>query len=138
MDPITTAIIGGLTAGATKVATNALGDAYAGLKSLLERKFGADSEVARKVADLEARPDSQGRQASLQEEVAIAKADQDQELVQAANALLEQVKAVPQGAQYIQNVSGSGAAAMHGGVAAGQGGIAVGGNMQAPPQPSQT
>lgn len=135
MDPISAAIIGGLTIAAGDVATSAVKDAYSALKTLLIRRFGSDSEVAKKVADLENRPDSAGRQASLQEEVATAKADQDEELVKAAQQLLEQIKAQPGGAQFVQNVSGAGAAAAYGGVAAGQGGIAVGGNLQGQPQP---
>ncbi len=50
MEPITTtAIIAAITAGIGKygeqVGGKVLGDAYAGLKGVLQRKFGADSKV---------------------------------------------------------------------------------------------
>lgn len=106
MDPITAAIIGavaaGVTAGATDTAKKVVADAYEGLKSLIKRKFGSESKVAQAVADVEANPQSEGRKAVLQEEVATANADQDEELVAAANALIEQIKSLPQGQQYIR------------------------------------
>jgi hypothetical protein len=142
MDPITAAIVAGLAAGATKVSTSAILDAYAGLKAAIARKFGAESEVAKAVEGVEARPDSDARKSVLHEEVAATKADQDPDILRAAQALLEQLKAQPGGVQCSQTVSGSGAAAANHGVAAGQGGVAVGGNIEgglwrdATPRPS--
>ena len=130
MDPISTAVIAGLAAGATKAATGAVVDAYGALKSMLAKRLGSNSEVLKKVVDLEGKPDSPARQASLQEEVADAKADKDEELLTAARKLLDEIKAQPGGSQLVMNVSGSGAAAAYGGVAAGAGGIAVGGNLE--------
>lgn len=116
MDPITAAIIGavasGLAAGTTDTAKKVVADAYEGLKSLIKRKFGSESKVAQAVAYVEANPQSEARKAVLQEEVATAKADRDEELVAAANALIEQIKSLPQGQQYIkqntQTATGSG------------------------------
>lgn len=109
MDPITAAIIGavaaGLAAGTTDTAKKVVADAYDGLKSLIKRKLGSESKVAQAIADVEANPQSEGRKAVLQEEVTTAKADQDEELVAAANALIEQIKSLPQGQQYIPTIT---------------------------------
>jgi hypothetical protein len=111
MDPITAAIIAALTAGAlsglTDTSRKLIADAYAGLKSLLLKKFGGQSPVVQSVTNLEAKPESPNRQGVLQEEVQAAKADQDPDLLQAAQALLEQIKAQPGGEQHIQNAIGS-------------------------------
>lgn len=111
MDPITAAIVAALAAsaigGLTEIGKNAIVDSYTSLKSLLQKKFGSQSEVAKSVAGLEANPDSQSRKGVLQEEVKNAKADQDPELVQAAQALLSQIKALPGGEQHIQTATGS-------------------------------
>jgi hypothetical protein len=130
MDPITAAIIAGLAEGATKVATSAVADAYEALKATITRKLGGESRVAKAVAGLEVRPDSNAWKGVLQEEVAAARADQDPDIRKAAQALLDQINLKPSGAQYSQKLSGSGAAAILGGVAAGEGGIAIGGNVE--------
>jgi hypothetical protein len=58
------------------------------------------------VKDLEANPKSEARKALIKEEVASAKADQDKDLLQAAQALLKSVKALPGGTQIIQTAMG--------------------------------
>ena len=63
MDPITTAIVAALPPLASDVVSSAVKDAYAGLKSLIARKFGAESGV-KSVNDLEANPKSRGRTTS--------------------------------------------------------------------------
>jgi hypothetical protein len=119
MDPVTTAIIAALTAGATTGGTElvkkGVSDGYDRIKSLLKEKFGHNSEVVKKVTDLETKPDSEGRRATLQEEIAAAKADQDSDLVKAAQAILEELKAQPRGAQFIQTATGSNIAQAAGG-----------------------
>jgi hypothetical protein len=111
MDPITTAIIAaiaaGATAGVTESAKQAVVDAYEALKALLKKKFGGHSEVVKSVEGLETRPDSSSRKNVLQEEVTTAKADQDPDLIQAAQVLLDLIGAQPGGGQHIQNASGS-------------------------------
>jgi len=111
MDPITAAIVAALSAGAisglTDTAKKVIGDAYDGLKALLKKKFGNQSEVVKSVENLEAKPESPSRQGMLQEEVQAVQADQDPDLRQAAQALLEQIKAQPAGEQHIQNAIGS-------------------------------
>jgi hypothetical protein len=121
MDPITTAIVAVLTAGINKVGQQALVDSYNGLKNLLKKKFGDQSEAVKAVESLEVRPDSKSRQGTLQEEILAAKADQDQDLVRAAQDLLKQVNAQPGGSQIVQTItgnynaqnSGSGSASVH-------------------------
>lgn len=97
MDPITTAIltalVAGVTAGATEVGQNAVIEAYNGLKSIIKRKFGAQSDLSQSIDNLESKPDSAGRQATLQEEVAATKADQDDEILAAVKALEEKLLA---------------------------------------------
>jgi hypothetical protein len=110
MDPITAAIIAAMAAGAvsgvTKVAEQAITDAYAKLKELLGKKFGAKSKVITAVKELETSPTSDARRAVLKEEVAGAKADKDADLVKAAQALLKVIKAQPGGEQIIQMAMG--------------------------------
>ena len=49
MDPISAAIVAGLLAGATKVSSDILFEAYSALKGTIKRRFGSDSELARAV-----------------------------------------------------------------------------------------
>ncbi len=111
MDPITIAIIAavgaGLAQGVQTVSGNVLVDAYNGLKGLLKRKFGGDSDVAKAVDAVETKPNSEGRKQTLQEEVVAAQADKDPEILQAAQALIEQIKAQPGGAAHIMNIQGN-------------------------------
>ena len=110
MDPITTAIVAALAAGAisgvTKVGEQLIVDAYAKLKELLGKKFGAKSKVVKAVKELEANPKSAARKEVVKEEVAAVKADQDQELLQIAQSLLKSIKALPGGTQIIQTAIG--------------------------------
>jgi hypothetical protein len=85
----------------------AITDAYQKLKGLLANKFGAKSKVVTALDDLEEEHDSKGRQLTLQEQIVKAKADQDQELVQAAQVLLHELRSQPGGEQHIQNATGS-------------------------------
>lgn len=110
MDPVTTAIVAavsaGAAAGATKVCEQAIVDAYAQLKDLLKKKFGMKSEVAKAVKALEARPNSVARKEVVAEEMMAAKADQDSDLLRAAQALLEAIKTRPTGSSLIQTAIG--------------------------------
>ncbi len=111
MDPITTAILTALSAGAvsglTEASKTAITDAYRQLKALLTKKFGGESDVVHAVNEVETKPDSAGRQATLQEEVAAVKADQDQEVLHAAQALLQLLQASPEAGQHVQTATGS-------------------------------
>jgi hypothetical protein len=111
MDPVTTAILAALAAGAiggvTEMSKTAITDAYQKLKGLLVTKFGTKSKVVTAVDDLEEEHDSKGRQLTLQEQIAKVKADQDQELIQAAQVLLREVRSQPDGEQRIQSIVGN-------------------------------
>jgi hypothetical protein len=96
MDPITTSIV----VAASQLGETVVRDAYAGLKALIVRKFGKGSEVEKAVEAVEARPDSAGRQQTLDEELAAAPAARDPELLAAVAALqaaLEKLAAAPGG-----------------------------------------
>ena len=96
MDPITAAIVAALSAGATAgltdTAKTAITESYNKLKGLLIRKHGASSELAQAVDKLEARPESQGRKETLQEEITAVKAEQDEEILTTAKHLLTLVQ----------------------------------------------
>jgi hypothetical protein len=81
--------------------------AYQAVKTLVLRKFGAESDLADALKKLEQKPDAQGRQITLKEEAAAAGADKDEEIMKAAQALLEAVKAQPGGGVKI-SVTGDG------------------------------
>ena len=115
MDPITTALVAAAAAGVAKVGEKVVVDGYAGLKELIRRKFGKDSEVARAVEAVEAKPDSAGRKATLEEELTAVKAPEDGELVEAARQLIEQLQAQPGGAQIVQQATGTNIAQAAGG-----------------------
>ena len=71
MDPITMAIVSalaaGIGAGVPKVAEQAIVDGYNTLRSALKERFGKDSDVVEAVDRLEAKPNSRGRQTTLNE-----------------------------------------------------------------------
>ena len=109
MDPITAAIVAALSAGAasgaTDVAKKMIVDGYEALKSLLKKKFGGNSDAADALDKLQAKPDSEGRQKTLAEELGAENAASDPELMIAARSLLELVKALPHGEQHILHVA---------------------------------
>jgi hypothetical protein len=111
MDPITTAIVATLTSGfggdVTSVERKAKIEAYEALIAVLEKKFGLQSEIVNAIEGLEAKPDSTGRKEVLKEEVAAAKADRDPDILQAAEVLLDQIRAQPDGERLIQMAVGS-------------------------------
>ena len=110
MDSITIAIAAAIAAGALsaekKAGEQVVADSYDRLKSLLKSKCGARSKTLKAVADFEATPWSRGRQGVLEEEVLLAKADKDAELLDLAQQLLNAVKAQPNGEQIIQMAMG--------------------------------
>lgn len=98
MDIITSAIIAALAA----LSKDAINDSYKELKSALKKKFGSESDVVDAVEGLEKKPDSKGRQATLQEEIEHTKVNEDSEIVQLAQDLLNKLQDQPQGQQVIQ------------------------------------
>lgn len=119
MDPITTAIIAAIAAGVIKssgsVGEKVITDAYEALKAIIKNKFGADSKVVKAVKDLEEEPNSEGYKTVLGEQVSKANANQDPEVCAVAQDLLDKLEAHPDGAQAVQQATGSYIAqAMHG------------------------
>jgi hypothetical protein len=100
MEILTTAIMAALG----NLGVKAVGDAYEGVKTLVQRKFGAESELADALKKLEQKPEAQARQQLLKEEAEAAGADKDEEIIKAAQALLDAVKAQPGGAEAVQNI----------------------------------
>jgi hypothetical protein len=97
MDPITTAIVAavlaGATAGLTETSKKAIGDAYESLKGKIKEKFGADNKLSKAVTNLDEDPESKATQAVVEEKVVVLKAAEDQELVALATALTETIEA---------------------------------------------
>ncbi|MEM1400181.1 MAG: hypothetical protein AAGF58_09885 [Pseudomonadota bacterium] len=114
MEPISTAIIAAIAAGAvsgaTEVGKAAIVDAYKGLKALIVRSFGADSDAAEAIEKLEQQPDRDDRRATVATELALAGAGDNPAIVEAAEALLKQIQAQPGGGQTVQNAQGYGIA----------------------------
>jgi disulfide oxidoreductase YuzD len=104
------ALSAGAVAGATDTAKSAIRDAYEGLKSLIKKKFGNDSDVAEAIDKLETKPDSDGRKQTLAEELKATNSASDPELVSVAQSLLALIKALPQGEKHIQFAQGTGIA----------------------------
>jgi hypothetical protein len=122
MDPITTAIVAALSAGAatgvTDVTKKAVVDGYDGIKWLVKKKFGNNSDAAEAIEKLQAKPDSLGRRQTLAEELKTVNAAEEPELLSAAQSLTKLIRALPQGEQHIQAACGTGIAqADRGGVA---------------------
>jgi len=98
MDPVTlivTALTAGAAAGSQSVVTDAIKDAYAGLKALLKHKFAGKASAEVALAEYETDPETW--QAPLKKVLIQEHLDQDTEILQAAQALLNQLQAQPSG-----------------------------------------
>jgi disulfide oxidoreductase YuzD len=103
MEPVTTAIVTAVTSTLSK---EAFQDIYNTLKAALKKKFGEKSDLVEAVDKLESQPNREDRKATVQEEVKLAEANDDPELVQLAQELLNKLKEQPGGQQVInQTVS---------------------------------
>jgi hypothetical protein len=133
MDPLTvivSAVVAGAAASAKDVVSQALKDAYAGLKTLIVRRFGKKADVKGALEGVEKRPDSEARQAVLKEELETAGANQNAEVIRQAQALLALLKehGMAPATSFHAELHGSGAIAQGvGAVAAGD--VAVGGDV---------
>jgi hypothetical protein len=111
MDPISAAIIAALSAGAVSGLTDAskttIADAFTQLKALLKQKFGHKSNVVQAVEQVEAKPTSAGRTATLQEEVTAVQADHDPDLLQAAQAIQKVLQSISAAGQQNQIATGN-------------------------------
>jgi hypothetical protein len=107
---IVAALSAGAVAGTKDTAKSAIADAYQGLKSLIKKKFGHDSDTVEAIDKLEAKPDSDGKKQVLVEELKAVDSASDPELISAAQSLLGLIKALPQGEKHIQVAQGTGIA----------------------------
>src|SRR5260370_37693950 len=111
MDPITSAIVAAVSAGAmgglTEVGKTALTDAYGKLKALLVKKLGKESNVVQAMEQVEAKPASDARKAMLAEEVAAVKADQDSDLLALAQALQQVLQSSTSNGGHNQTATGN-------------------------------
>lgn len=96
MDPITTAIVAAIAAGATSglkdMAHSAIVESYKGLKSLLIKKFGDESALVTAVNALEKKPDSAPWRQVVEAEIKEVKADQDQQIKEIVNKILDEAE----------------------------------------------
>jgi hypothetical protein len=99
MDPITTAIAAAVL---TDLSKDAIKGSYKALKDALKKKFGAESDLVEAVDKLEKKPNSEGRKVTVQEEVSVAKANEEPEILKLAQDLLDKTKEQP-GGQKIKN-----------------------------------
>ena len=134
-DPITL-IVGALAAGATAAAkdvvSQAVKDAYNGLKTLIVSKYESNPNVGASLQTLEIKPDSSDIQVVVETALREVGADQDEEIQTKTHELrtrLEKENLLPK-ILYQGKVEGSGALAQgKRAVAAGASGMAVGGDM---------
>ena len=89
MDPITL-ILTALATGATKAAGEAVPDVYKGLKTLIQKKFAGKPEAEMALTKHEEKPEVWKE--PLKEALAESGIDKDEEILKAAQALLEQLK----------------------------------------------
>jgi hypothetical protein len=96
-EPVTTAILAALAVAGSETVKLAVGEAYAGLRSLVVRKLGSSSSGVEALAKLEEDPTSAGWKETTIKELAKAGVDQDPELVVAAEKVMAKLQEVPQG-----------------------------------------
>lgn len=89
MDPITL-ILTALVAGTAKAAGDAVPDAYKGLKALIQKKLAGKPVAEAMLEEHEKDPETYA--APLKKNLLEAGIDQDEEILKAAQALLEQLK----------------------------------------------
>ena len=98
MDPITSAIVAALSAGAVgKVGEMVFMKAYETLKAAIRQKFGSESKVAEAVAVLENEPDFKPNQEALAGRIEQVQAAADNDLLQLAEALTAALQQTDEG-----------------------------------------
>lgn len=108
MEPVTSAILATVAVGITKgLAEAGIKDVYGKLKDVIKLKFGRESDIIKAVDNLEMKPDSAGRKKMLEEEIIASKANLDSDVLEVAQALLELIKAQPNGEHNIQTAIGN-------------------------------
>lgn len=89
MEPLTlivTALTLGIAAGLQSSAEQVIKDAYQSLKQLIERRYTIN------LGGLEGKPDSEVQRAAVNESLADAKADQDEDVLDKAKALIRLIE----------------------------------------------
>lgn len=119
---VTNAIVAALSAGAitasADTAKSPVAEAYQGLKLLIRKRFGEDSEAAQALDKLEVKPNSDARKKLLTEELKTVRAVFDAELTSVVKSLLVLIKALPKGQKHIPFAEDTGIApADRGGIA---------------------
>ena len=100
MDPlsfIVAALSAGLAAGVTETATSAIKDAYQSLKKRLTEKTAGKEGVQTALSELEKKPESQGRQEVLKEELQNEGIERDDEVLALAKELMQKLEAAQPG-----------------------------------------
>jgi hypothetical protein len=108
MDPLAligAALLAGATAAAQGAAGQAANDAYNGLKALIKRKLAGNPEAEMVLTQYEQDPDVWAK--PMTQKLDQTGAAQDPEIQTAAQQLLDQLKAQPGGAQYVQTAIGN-------------------------------
>jgi hypothetical protein len=98
MDPVSlilAAVVAGASEAARETAGTAVKDAYTGLKKLIRRRFAGDRDAEAELEKAEQNPEAD--HALLKDRLEARGADRDEELLLAAQALLERVD--PDGAR---------------------------------------
>ena len=95
MEPISL-ILAALVAGATKAASDIAPDAYKGLKALIVKKFAGNTNAKMVLEEHEQDPEIY--EAPLKKKLIEAGADRDEEIINAAQELLEQLEPEKSGA----------------------------------------
>ncbi len=110
MEPVTlivTALVAGLAAGVGEVAKAGVKDAYDLFMSRFRGKVAGHEDAQTALANVEKKPDSEARQAFLQEELATIGAAQDTELLKLAQDVLRKLdEKGAQAGKYNVNISG--------------------------------
>lgn len=107
MDPVTlivAALATGAASGASKTASTAVADAYAGLKTLVKNRFAGNSKAEEALADHESDPDTYEK--PLAKQIQATGAEQDDEILRGAQKLLEEANATGVPVKYTVTVNG--------------------------------
>jgi len=104
MEPITTALIAGATAGFTKIGSQLVNDCYTAIKTAIANKLGSQSDAMQALERLENKPDSEVRKGAVAEDLADLDIHNDTELATLAKYLLDAIDSEPAGAQHIKNI----------------------------------
>lgn len=97
MESITAVISAALLSGLNDVGKAATKDAYSGLKNQLKKLLGQESEPIKSLEKLEKKPDSEARQAVLNEDLVALKVVEKIEIQALVEALSKQLAATDSG-----------------------------------------